>query len=81
MDMNDIKISKMKVDKNDLVVVKYDHNKIRPYEIKKCYDGVKEMYPNNIVIAIPNGVQLMSMRKEDVVNQLEMLLSEIKKGD
>lgn len=80
MDMNDIKITKMKVNKDDSIIVTIT-KPMRAVDAKNCYDVVKGMYPNNVVIAIPDSVQLRSMRKADVINQLEMLLNEIKKGD
>lgn len=74
-----INTSLLRIEDNDNIVLRYDREYIRKDEINKIFHCVKEMFPNNKILAIPNSANIQNMENAeiiDIINMLKKMLEE-----
>lgn len=65
---------------NDYIVFKYDHSNydLNINDLRNFYKSMKEKFCNHNILLIPNNINIESYNKQEIINQLEELLQEIK---
>lgn len=74
-----INTSLLRIEDNDNIVLRYDREYIRKDEINKIFHCVKEMFPNNKILAIPNSANIQNLENAeiiDIINMLKKMLEE-----
>lgn len=74
-----INTSLLKIEDNDNIVLRYDKEYIKRDEINKLFHCVKDMFPDNKVLAIPNSVNIQNLGNTeiiDIINMLKKMLEE-----
>lgn len=74
-----INTSLLRIEDNDNIVLRYDREYIRKDEINKIFHCVKEMFPNNKILTIPNSANIQNLKNAeiiDIINMLKKMLEE-----
>ena len=76
--MNDIitKIEKLEPHPTEAIVVGFNFNDINVENAKRIFDEIKDKFPNNTVVAIPDFISLQSCSK-DVLENIISAIAEI----
>ena len=65
----------------EAIVLEFNSDKITMNEVAYIAKRVREYFPNNKVIAIPNSVSLYSLGKDVLANYISMISEIIDEGD
>ena len=63
-----LSLEKIKLESNDILIVRYNLDKIDPDEVKVIYDYIADIFPYNKIIAIPNDTTLTKFDKEELID-------------
>lgn len=76
--MNDIitKIEKLEPHPTEAIVVGFNFNDVNVENAKRIFDEIKDKFPNNTVVAIPDFISLQSCSK-DVLENIISAIAEI----
>lgn len=76
--MNDIitKIEKLEPHPTEAIVVGFNFNDVNVEDAKRIFDEIKDKFPNNTVVAIPDFISLQSCSK-DVLENIISAIAEI----
>ena len=76
--MNDIitKIETLEPHPTEAIVVSFNFNDVNVENAKRLFDEIKDKFPNNTVVAIPDFISLKSCSK-DVLENIISMISEI----
>lgn len=76
--MNDIitKIEKLEPHPTEAIVVGFNFNDVNVENAKRIFDEIKDKFPNNTVVAIPDFISLKSCSK-DVLENIISAIAEI----
>ena len=76
--MNDIitKIEKLEPHPTEAIVVGFNFNDVNVENAKRIFDKIKDKFPNNTVVAIPDFISLQSCSK-DVLENIISAIAEI----
>ena len=76
--MNDIitKIEKLEPHPTEAIVIGFNFNDINVENAKRIFDEIKDKFPNNTVVAIPDFISLKSCSK-DVLENIISAIAEI----
>jgi len=68
----EIELGKLSLQEDDIVVIKFDHNKWKPDMLNKFISAAKDICPNP-VIAIPDGMEINADYVDKVVEYLRQM--------
>lgn len=71
----EVELGKLSLQENDIVVIKFDHNKWTPDILYQFMNAVKDISPNP-AIAIPDGMEINA----DYVDRVITYLQDMKKS-
>ena len=73
--VNDIvtKIEKLEPHPTEAIVVGFNFDDVTPYDAKHWFDIIKDRFPDNIVVAIPDYISLQSCSKDVLENIISMI--------
>lgn len=74
-------ITPLFVQPDDCIVVTYDCDKISLNSMVTAFQNIHETFKNNAVVAIPKGVCLSNMNKEQLIDFLTATLAELKEDN
>lgn len=76
--MNDIvkRIEKLEPHPTEAIVIGFNFNDCDLYDMQNIFEYVKNQFPNNTIIAIPDKISLESCSK-DVLENIISMISEI----
>ena len=73
-------LEKIKPEPDEILIMRYNLDKIDTYEIKKVYDYITDRLSHNRIIAIPDDITLTKFDKEeliDIYNYISNLIEEL----
>lgn len=73
--MNDLitKIETLEPHPTEAIVVSFNFNDVNLENMRHIFNGIKEQFPNNTVVAIPDFVSLQSCSKDVLENMISMI--------
>lgn len=74
-----LKIEKIKPDPTEVITLFYDNKLSKPNELKIVMEILKNKFPDNKIIALPNNMNLETCSK-DVLENIISLITEIIEG-
>ena len=80
--MNDIitKIEKLEPHPTEAIVVGFNFNDVNVENAKRIFDEIKDKFPNNTVVAIPDFISLKSCSKdvlENIISAIATIIEEL----
>lgn len=74
MAVQDINISTIRSDIDDLILIKIDSDQVNLDESRSIFDSIKSMYPKNHILLLPkNKVQIKALPKDAIKTVIEYL--------
>lgn len=73
-------IDTIEVKPSDTIVIYYNREDIDLNSFYDQFHNIKEQYPNNIVIGLPNGMDIQLVDKDQLINLRDFLTSIIEGG-
>lgn len=68
-----IDTSLLRIEDNDNIILRYDRKYIKRDEMNKIFHCVKDMFPDNKVLAIPNSVNIQNLENTEIIDIITML--------
>lgn len=72
-------VNKFKIEDDDVIVFEFDRYQTPKNEALKIFEHIKQQFPNNKLIAIPNSASVGVLDKGKSIDLLERILEELKK--
>lgn len=75
-DLNNFSFETLHINKGDFIIITYDKNKVACEEIQTTFENVRQITKHeNPMITIPQGMQLSTYEKNDLIKYLHTLLN------
>lgn len=71
----------LSVTPDDYIVMIYDYDKTDLRSVASAFQNICDCFKDNAIVAIPKGVCLSSMNKEQVIYLLTAILAELKEDN
>lgn len=66
---------------DDYIVITYDCDKVDSNSVVSAFQNIHKCFKDNAIVAIPKGVCLSSMNKEQIIDLLTATLTELKEDN
>ena len=78
VDLEDLQISKLEVSDNDVVICKFDADRIESTDIVMLKNTLRAEFPNNKVLLLSDDIDLLSQNPKQAIEMLEKMIAHIR---